>query len=133
MNLKKGMQATCKVCEKLVTYNGQYWDHVGQLKPTHMAEVDQHTFKLPIQAAQDLSEKYGLDQVILLARTHDNNLVHIVTYGKSDTDCGHAAMDGRKIKAMLDAQPTSLKDAVEAAKRVRPSDVPTQSTPDDKL
>jgi hypothetical protein len=46
-----------------------------------------------------------------------------VTYGKTHEDCGMAAMDGEKIAAMLQACPTSLEEAVEAAKKVRPNAV----------
>lgn len=79
--------------------------------------------KLPVEAAKDVAECYDLDQVILIARSHKDNLIHFVTYGKSDQDCGMAAMDGRKLKAVVEACPTSLEDAIDAAKLVRPEDV----------
>lgn len=79
--------------------------------------------RLPVKAAKDLAKEYGLDQVILIARTHDDEAVHFVTYGKTKNDCGMAAVDGRKLRAVIEAAPTSFADAVEAAKRVRPEDV----------
>jgi hypothetical protein len=75
---------------------------------------------LPIEAAKSVSERYDLDQIILIARDMKTNTVHCVTYGKSNTDAGMAAMDGAKLRAVIAAQPTSLEDAVEAAKLVRP-------------
>lgn len=79
--------------------------------------------KLPIQAAKNVAEQYNLDQVILIARSHKDNLTHFVTYGKSDQDCGMAAIDGRKLRAVVEACPTSFEDALEAAKFIRPKDI----------
>jgi len=74
--------------------------------------------RLPIKVAKDVANKYGLDQVILLCRDHKTNLVHRVTYGKTKKDCDMAALDGKKIGAMLEAVPTSLEDAIKAARQV---------------
>lgn len=79
--------------------------------------------KLPIKAAKDLSKEYGLDRVLIIAVSHEHDKTYTVSYGKTKQDCGHAAMDIQKLRAVLKAQPTSLEDAVEAAKLVRPSDI----------
>jgi len=87
-------------------------------------QAEESTYgKISIEAAKEVSEKYGLDQVILLCRHLDSDTVHHVTYGKTYEDCGMAAIDGKKIAAMLNACPTSLEDAVAAAKKVRPNDI----------
>lgn len=74
--------------------------------------------KLPIKAAKDVAKKYGLDQVILLCRDFDADLVHRVTYGVTKDDCKMAAFDGQKIGAMLEACPTSLEAAISAAQGI---------------
>ncbi|MCP4700968.1 MAG: hypothetical protein GY862_29555 [Gammaproteobacteria bacterium] len=80
--------------------------------------------KLSIKAAKDIADKYDLDQVILIVRDHKKNMVGYVTYGKTKADCGFAAMDGRKLRAVVENSPTSLADAIEIANKIRPSDVP---------
>lgn len=78
---------------------------------------------LPVDAAKALADSDGLDQIIVFARDHKTNTVHSVSWGRSAQDCGMAAMDCQKLRAVLAAQPTSLKDAVAAAALVRPSDI----------
>lgn len=79
--------------------------------------------KLPINAAKDVGKKYGLSRVLLIAVDENDNLTHTVSWGDTKQNCGLAAMDIQKLRAVLDAQPTSLADAVEVAKKVRPADV----------
>lgn len=79
--------------------------------------------KLPVKAAQDVGRKYGLSRVLLIATSDDHEMTYTVSWGKTKQDCGFAAMDIQKLRAVLEAQPTSLEDALEAAERVRPSDV----------
>ena len=78
---------------------------------------------LPIKAAKDVGEKYGLSRVLIIAVDEERNLTHTVSWGKTKEDCGLAAMDIQKLRAVLDAQPTSLQEALEAAKLVRPKDI----------
>lgn len=79
--------------------------------------------RLPIKAAEDLGKKYGLSRVLIIAVDPKDDLTHTVSWGDTKENCGFAAMDIQKLRAVLKAQPTSLEDAVEAAKRVRPKDI----------
>lgn len=79
--------------------------------------------KLPIAAARDVGKKYGLDRVLLIAVDHESNLTYTVSWGKTKQDCGLAAMDIQKLRAVLDARPTSLEDAIGVAEKIRSSDV----------
>ena len=81
------------------------------------------TKKLPIKAAKDLGGKYGLDRVLIIAVDYKADLTHTVSWGKTKKDCGFAAMDIQKLRAVIEAQPTSLADALEVASKIRPSDV----------
>jgi len=81
--------------------------------------------RLPLEAARDVLEKYDLDQVILIARDHGGQsfgpIVHSVTYGKTKQDCDMAAVDGEKLRRVIEGRPTSLEDALEMADSVRAS------------
>lgn len=79
--------------------------------------------ELPVDAAKALADSYGLDQIVVFARDYKTNTIHTVSWGRSAQDCGMAAMDCQKLRAVLAAQPTSLEDAVAAAALVRPSDI----------
>lgn len=79
--------------------------------------------KLPIEAAIDVGKKYNLDRVLLIGVSHEPCLTHTVSWGKTKEDCGHAAMDIQKLRAVIDAQPTSLYEAKEVAKRIHPRNV----------
>ena len=74
---------------------------------------------LPLNAAMDVMTNYNLDQVIILARDHGGPTTHIVTYGKTKQDKDMAAVDGEKVRRMLDGSPTSLEDAIALADSVR--------------
>jgi len=78
---------------------------------------------LPIKAARDLGKKYDLDRVLIIATSTKHDRTYTVSWGKTKEDCGFAAMDIQKLRAVIKEQPTSLADAVEVAKRVRPTDV----------
>lgn len=73
---------------------------------------------LPIEAAKNIAEEYDLEQVILLCRDMKDNTVHLVTYGTTKTDSTFAALDGEKLKRVLDAVPSSFEDAIAAAERL---------------
>ena len=79
--------------------------------------------KLPITAAKNLGKKYGLSRVLVIAVDEVGDRTHTVSWGDTKQNCGFAAMDIQKLRAVLEAQPTSLEDAVAAAKLVRPADI----------
>jgi hypothetical protein len=79
--------------------------------------------RLPIKAAKDLGQKFGLSRVLVIAVDEKEDLTHTVSWGDTKQNCGLAAMDIQKLRAVLEAQPTSLAEAVATAKRVRPKDV----------
>jgi hypothetical protein len=47
------------------------------------------TKRIPILAAKNVADKYGLKQVLLIG--WDGERVHVVTYGKTKADCEAAA------------------------------------------
>ena len=53
--------------------------------------------RIPISAAKGLAQKFGLRQVILVA-LDEENIAHVVTYGKSLEDCRLAAEGGNNLK-----------------------------------
>jgi len=57
--------------------------------------------RVPFSEAKRLSAQYGLNQVIVVAWDKANNRTHIVTYGKSLTDCEQAAAGGNFVKNAL--------------------------------
>ena len=68
--------------------------------------------KLPITAAKNVAEVYGLQQVILLA--WDGSQTHVVTYGKTNEDCAMAAEGANFLKEKMkwptfDDQPPLVK------------------------
>ena len=79
--------------------------------------------KLPIAAAEDVGKKYGLSRVLIIAVDSTGDVTHTVSWGDTKWNCGFAAIDIQKLRAVLQAQPTSLKDAVEVAKLVSASDI----------
>ncbi len=55
--------------------------------------------KIPINAAKEISKKYGYDQVVIIARkTGENGGEHVTTYGKDKTHCKIAADIGNFLK-----------------------------------
>lgn len=55
--------------------------------------------RIPIKAAKDFAKANGCTQVIILA--WDGTTTHVVTYGKTLTDCAQAAEGGNKIKKFI--------------------------------
>jgi hypothetical protein len=53
---------------------------------------------IPISAAKQIAEKYGYDQVVVIARAGDNGGEHVTTYGKDKLNCGVAARIGDFLK-----------------------------------
>jgi len=73
--------------------------------------------RLPVAAATEVLEKYGLDQVLLIAR--DGDTTHYVTDGKTKKDKDMAAVDGEKLRRVVHGSPTSYEDALALADTVR--------------
>lgn len=53
--------------------------------------------RIPIQAAKDVAKKYKLKQVVMIL-LDEQNISHVVTYGKTLEDCYMAAESGNNIK-----------------------------------
>jgi hypothetical protein len=73
--------------------------------------------RLPIQAAKDLAKKYNQDQVVLVTLDKKDNLMHVVSYGKTVQDCDVAAQGANFVKQALgypdkDCHTEPLKDNV---------------------
>jgi hypothetical protein len=49
--------------------------------------------RLPITAAKLVAEKYDQAQVILMTFDKSDNLVHVVSYGRTKKDCSEAAKE----------------------------------------
>lgn len=59
--------------------------------------------RVPISAVKSLAKAQGLSQVILMG--WDGRLTHVVTWGKTETDCEQAAAGGNRLKAAMDWPP----------------------------
>jgi len=79
--------------------------------------------RIPIEAAAALGKKYNLDRVLLISTSRDNDKTYTVSWGKTKEDCGFAAMDIQKLRAVIEGQPTSYEQAIQIAKKIRPDDV----------
>ena len=55
--------------------------------------------RIPIAAAKRFAQEHGLTQVIIGA--WDGKLTHVVTYGKTLTDCEQAAKGGNLFKRAM--------------------------------
>jgi len=53
--------------------------------------------KIPISAAKQIAEKYGYDQVVVIARAVGEG-EHVTTYGKDKANCKVAAQIGDFLK-----------------------------------
>jgi hypothetical protein len=60
-----------------------------------------NTKRIPITEAKRLAETYSQSQVIIVTWDKINNRQHVVTYGKSITDCEQAALGGNFVKKAL--------------------------------
>ena len=76
---------------------------------------------LPISAAGDVGKKYGLERVVVLAVSGDGSTVHTVTWGINKDMCAMAALDGGKVRAMLEGVPDSLETACQLARKFKES------------
>jgi hypothetical protein len=80
--------------------------------------------RIPIKAAREISAKYDLKQVIILA--WDGKLTHVVTYGKTMEDCDQAAQGGNKMKkafgwpeSLCQAEPSRVKKMKKEIKELK--------------
>jgi hypothetical protein len=53
---------------------------------------------LPVTAAATIAGQYGMRQVIIIALNAQDDIAHVVTYGKSEKDCRLAAEAGNNLK-----------------------------------
>jgi len=54
---------------------------------------------IPVSAAKEIADKYGVDQVVIIARKVDpNGREYVTTYGKDPNHCKIAAMMGDHLK-----------------------------------
>lgn len=63
---------------------------------------NQPMLPIPVNAAKDIAERYGYDQVIVIARrvgeSTETHGEHVTTYGRNKEHCGVAARVGDFIK-----------------------------------
>lgn len=69
--------------------------------------------RVPITAAKKLAEEQGLRQVVVLA--WDGDLAHVVSYGKTKSDCHQAAKSAAWVKKAL-TSPTPIPELPAADK-----------------
>lgn len=118
----RGVVAEVGERECTVTHkNVIVWDVTDKLpvEPTESVDME----NLPIKAAKDLGKKYDLDRVLIIATSTKHDRTYTVSWGKTKEDCGFAAMDIQKLRAVIKEQPTSLYEAKQVAARIRPDDV----------
>lgn len=54
--------------------------------------------RIPIKALKEFANKYGLDQVIVIARNNKTDLDFVTTWGRTIKDCELAARSGNNQK-----------------------------------
>lgn len=57
--------------------------------------------RMPIKAARDVGDAYGLSQVLLVGLDADGARAHVVTWGKTLEDCKLAADAGNNLKRIM--------------------------------
>jgi len=57
--------------------------------------------RIAIQEAKNISKKYDLSQVIIVAWDKKEKVTHVVTYGQSYQDCVDACKGGNFVKKAL--------------------------------
>ncbi len=72
--------------------------------------------RITISVAKVLAERQGLRQVIIIALNADDDIMHVVTYGKTIEDCRLAAESGNNLKRHM-GWPEELCSAVPARLR----------------
>lgn len=66
-----------------------------------LAKVEKVTKRIPIKEAKGLAKDYNLTHVIIYGFDQNNNVQHVVTYGKSLDQCDQAAKLGNMMKEGL--------------------------------
>lgn len=69
--------------------------------------------RIPIKALKEFANKYGLDQVIVIARENATDTDHVATWGRTIKDCELAAISGNRQKRHM-GWPESLCHATPA-------------------
>lgn len=90
---------------------------VHDREPTDPLPGEHPMKRLPIKSAKDVAQTYGLRQVILCA--WDGERTHVVTYGKSETDCDQAAQGGNRVKAAIGFPPEACDAEPSRVRRLR--------------
>jgi len=68
-------------------------------EPCKVLEFDDSMKSIPISAAKHIADKYGYDQVVIIARrVGGNGGEHVTTYGKDKVHCDVAAKIGDFLK-----------------------------------
>ena len=72
--------------------------------------------KIPIKALKEFANKYGFDQVIIIAKSNKPNVENVATWGRSIEDCKSTAVSGNNLKrhmgwpeSLCHATPSRLK------------------------
>lgn len=74
--------------------------------------------RIPIKALKEFANKYGLDQVVVIAKNNERNIDFVATWGRTIKDCELAAISGNNEKrhmgwpeSLCHATPSRLKNA----------------------
>jgi len=54
--------------------------------------------RIPITCAKEIAKKYNKQEIVIMARDYNHELVHITTYGVNKKACRQSAENGRQIK-----------------------------------
>jgi hypothetical protein len=57
--------------------------------------------RMPIKAAEEVSKKYNLSQVIIVAWDEKDGVTHFVSYGRNKKHCDMAAAGSKKLQKFL--------------------------------
>lgn len=81
--------------------------------PLRWRKICKNMKRIPIKALKEFANKYGLDQVVVIARDNEAYIDHVVTWGKTIKDCELAAISGNNQKRHM-GWPESLCHATPA-------------------
>lgn len=57
--------------------------------------------KVPVEVAEKFLKENGFDMVVVMAYTKDDDMRHVLSYGKTKEDCKNAAKSANWVKAAL--------------------------------
>lgn len=57
--------------------------------------------RIPIKAIKELANKYGYDQIVVVARHNESETESVATWGRSIEDCKNAAISGNNLKKQM--------------------------------